>query len=313
MKVLITGGAGNLARYCLAELGERGHEVTLFDRMHPTEARTPWSPDVQFVQGELTSLDDCLRAVETARAEAVINLGGIPYPTEDPTRRTRAIANGETPPPEDETFRVNVLGTYYILDAARRLGVKAFAHASTMSILGISPRLGALPIPIRTMPIDEDHPAWAENTYSLSKLMNEEMLLSFARAYGIRTVALRLMAVKYPHMPGFYQPLGEAAVPYVPGNLTAWAYVDARDAAAAFRLAIEKSGLDLFERAFIATDRTSREEHRDLVRQHYPHLAAAADEMGPDDLILTIRRARERLGYAPRHSWRGPEANARVR
>jgi nucleoside-diphosphate-sugar epimerase len=121
------------------------------------------------------------------------------------------------------------------------------------------------------------------------------------------------MAVKYPHLPGFYQPLGESAVPYAPGNFTVWEYVDARDAAAAFRLAIERSELGLFERAFIATDRTSRESHRDLVRLHYPHLAAAADEMGPDDLILTIRRARQRLGYAPRHSWRGPEANARVR
>ena len=70
--------------------------------------------------------------------------------------------------------------------------------------------------------------------------------------------------------------------------------------------------LDPFEAFFIATDRASTAEHSELVKQHYPHLAAEAAKMGPDDMILSIRRARERLGYAPVHSWRGPEANARV-
>jgi hypothetical protein len=63
---------------------------------------------------------------------------------------------------------------------------------------------------------------------------------------------------------------------------------------------------------YLATDRSSAEEHRELVARHYPRFAEPAKRMGPDDLIVSIRRARERLGYVPRHSWRGPEANARV-
>jgi nucleoside-diphosphate-sugar epimerase len=313
VRVLITGGAGNLARHCLEELRAHGHEVSLFDRVRPDQAgRVPWSTDARFILGELTSREDCLSAVEATRAEAVINLGGIPYPTEVAPRPGAPARTVQLP--EDETFRVNVMGTFYILDAARRLGATVFVHASTMSTLGISPRIGDLPIPVTTMPVDESHPFWSENTYSLSKVVNEETLLAFSRAYPIRTVALRMMHVYMPHVPGAEDTFrfGQPAQPYTPGNFTVWEYVDARDAAAAYRLAIEAEQLDRFEPFFIATDRFTAEEHRELVKRNYPHLAAAAERMGPDDLILTIRRARERLGYAPTHSWRGAEANARV-
>lgn len=311
MKVLITGGAGNLSRHCLDDLRAHGHEVALFDRVRPEGGRVPWSTDAQFILGEMTDKDACLRAVEATQAEAIINLAGIPYPTE--------VYRPDQPPrpvqlPEDETFRVNVMGAYYMLDAARRLGTKVFVHASTMSTLGISPRIGKVPIPVTSMPVDESHPFFSENTYSLSKVMNEEMLLAFSRAYGLRTVALRMMHVYMPHMDGHENQFrfGQPALPFIPGNFTVWEYVDARDAAAAYRLSIEADNLEPFEPFFIATDRFTSEEHRELVKRNYPHLAAEADKMGPDDLILTIRRARERLGYAPVHSWRGAEANARV-
>jgi nucleoside-diphosphate-sugar epimerase len=311
-RVLVTGGAGQLARYCLGELRAHDYEVTLFDRVRPEESRAPWQTDAPFVGGDLTVREDCLNAVEAARAEAVVHLGGIAHPTE-----LRQGVPGALP--EDETFRVNVMGTFYVADAARRLGVKVLVHASTMSTLGISPRIGDLPIPIKTMPVDETHPVWSENTYSLSKNVNEETLLAFSRAYPIRTVALRMMAVQYPHRAG--QAAAGPPGPYTPGNAApprpnyfeVWEYVDARDAASAYRLAIEAGQLDRFEAFFVATDRASTEEHRELARRTYPHLAAEAEKMGSDDLILTIRKAREKLGYAPVHSWRGPDANARVR
>lgn len=311
MNVLITGGSGQLARYCLDEIRAHGHEVFLFDRVRPEDGRVPWSTDAPVIVGDLTSRDDSMKAVETSKAEAIVHLGGIPNPTEIPRDPPGTL-------PEDETFRVNVMGTYYMLDAARRFGTRVFVHASTMSALGISPRIGKQTIPIKMMPVDESHPLWSENTYSLSKALNEEMLLAFSRAYGLRTVALRMMAVRYPHRAAPRG--GETLGPYDPGNsapprpnyFEVWEYLDARDAVTAYRLAIDADHLDPFEAFFIATDRASTAEHRELVKLHYPHLAAEAAKMGPDDMILSIRRARERLGYAPVHSWRGPEANARV-
>jgi nucleoside-diphosphate-sugar epimerase len=280
--------------------------------VRPESAPYPWSTTAAFVHGELTSATDCLRAVEESGAEAIVHLGGIPYPTEwhPPGQPPRP-----NPLPEDETFRVNVMGTYYILDAARRLSTRVIAFASTMSTLGISPRNGKLPIPVKSMPVDETHPFWAENTYSLSKVLNEEMLLSFVRGFGLRAVAFRMMHVYMPHLGEEHRAIfhfGEPAAPLTPGNFSVWEYLDARDAAVAYRLAIEATNLEPFEAMFLATDRFTAEEHRELAARHYPHLKDQAERMGPDDLILTIRRARERLGYVPRHSWRGEEANARV-
>lgn len=107
--------------------------------------------------------------------------------------------------------------------------------------------------------------------------------------------------------------LGESAIPYTPGNLTVWEYLDARDAAVGYRLAIEAENLDLYEPFFLATDRMCAEEHRELAARYYPHLADQIARMGPDNLMLSIGRIREKLGYSPIHSWRGEAANALVR
>jgi UDP-glucose 4-epimerase len=309
MNVLITGGAGNLARYCAAELLDHGHRVTLFDRVRPEEAPSQWQTDTPFLVGDLTSREDCLRAVETAQAEAIVHIGGIPSPSEDPMVRQRHVALGLPLMPEDETFRVNVMGTFYIADAARRLGTKVIAFASTMARL--NPRAEG----VVKMPVTEEHPLWSENSYSLSKATNEETLIAFGRAYGVRAVAFRMLVIHYPHRDssrsGGVTP-GQPAVPPPPGAFVKYQYLDPRDAAVAYRLAIEVTHLNQFEAMILATDRTTLEPHRELIPRFYPHLRDQADNLGPDDIMLSIRHARERLGYTPIHSWRGPDANARV-
>ncbi len=313
MHVLITGGAGNLARYCLAELQAHGHIVTLFDRYQPEEAPSPWQPDVPVVVGDLTRPEDCQRAVEVARAEAILHLGGIAFASEDPRSREAARRAGQPVPPEDATFRVNILGTFHLLEAARRAGVRVIAFASTASVLLETPDLGER---IRYLPIDEEHPAWPGNTYALSKRFNEEMLEMYSRVHGLRAVAFRMVHVFMPHLPPTnawnLQP-GQPASPPPPGHFAVWEYLDARDAATAYRLAIERDDLAPFELMYLATDRSVAEEHRELIHRFYPHLRPLAESLGPDDLIISIRRARERLGYVPRHSWRGAVAAERVR
>jgi len=316
MRVLMTGGAGSLARYCLEELSAHGHEVTLFDRVRPQDSAVPWSPDVPMVLGDLTDREDCLRAVSQARAEGIIHLGAVPFASEQPGHRERMIKEGKTPLPEDETFRVNVMGTWYIADAARRLGVGTIVLASSMCVIeGPGRRPEAVKERIRAVPVDESAPLWGEHSYHLSKILDEEILLGFARAYGVRAVCMRMMWVSTPHGGEKQREamhLGQPAVAPDPGTFAVWEYLDVRDAAVAYRQALEAKDLGLFEPFYLATDRICADEHRALVPRWYPHLAESAARMAADDLILSIRRARSRLGYAPRHSWRGAEANARV-
>jgi nucleoside-diphosphate-sugar epimerase len=313
MDVLITGGTGNLARYCLEELRAHGHRVTLFDRYRPEDAAKPWSTDVPVVVGDLTSRDDCWRAVETARAEAIVHLGAVAYPSESEDARRSAAAASQPPVPVDATFKVNTLGTYFILEAARHAGTKAVAFASTASIL-LETRL--LVHWLQTIPIDETHEVRPTNSYSMSKYLNEQTLWLFTRDCGIRCVALRMVGVYMPHHDAdwAWNPrFPEAPSPPGPDEFQVWEYLDARDAATAYRLAIEAQDPKVSGPMYLATDRTCHEEHRALIAKYYPRFRVQAEQMGPDDLILSIRRARELLGYVPRYSWRGPEAGERIR
>jgi UDP-glucose 4-epimerase len=303
MRVLITGGCGNLGRYTATEFVTHGHQPFLFDRKSPAEAPLPFATDHPFIRGELTSGEDVLRAVREAQAEAIVHLGAIPHATDHPATVARKLERGEGLP-DDETWRVNMLGTYYVLDAARREGVKRVALASTYFVLGLGFRISDMPWNPEYLPIDEDHPNTPEDTYSLSKLCNEQMLASYTRAWGIRTIALRLLGVSYPHREGdthrerFGRNAGETK------NFNAWMYLDGRDGAQAFRLAIEKDDLPEHDAFFLATDTHLGEPSRDAVARVFPHLAQKAARMGPADLIISIEKAKRVLGYQPRYSWR---------
>jgi nucleoside-diphosphate-sugar epimerase len=114
VNVLLTGGAGNLGRYVHDELREHGHRVTLFDRFRPGAAPAPWATDAPIIVGELASEQDCLHAVDAAGAEAIVHLGGLAYATESERAVRSAIAAGQPPAPADATFRVNMLGAFYL-------------------------------------------------------------------------------------------------------------------------------------------------------------------------------------------------------
>lgn len=304
--VLITGGAGNLARYVADEL-KPAHDLILFDRVSPSLAPFPFNHDGQLIIGELTSRDDCDRAIRAARPEVIVHLGAIPVPTDSPVLTARMIAEGFAPPalPPDETFRTNVLGTYYLLDAAQRHGVKKVVAASSYFVLGIGFRTSGRPFQVDYLPLDEEHPCRPEDTYSLSKVLNEETYRAYARAFGIQTIALRLLRVSFPHRDDPAKIFDAQPPDPLGGDFLPWIeYVDARDAAQAVRLSIEATNLPAFESFIIGTDVLIAGDPRETVLNLYPHLADKVDAWPPGELPFSITKARRLLGYAPQHSWR---------
>jgi UDP-glucose 4-epimerase len=298
--VLVTGGAGRLARYTIEELLRRGCDVTAFDVVSPDA--DGWPKEVMFVKGDLTSLADNMRALQLSGADAIVHLGAITHDTTLQPGRRRIQRM-----PEDETMRVNAMGTYYLMEAARRLGVKTVVAASTYYVLGLGFRISGDPFRVEYLPIDEDHPLRPEDSYSLSKLMNEETLQAFGRAYGIRTVAFRLNGVDYPDLRHLYKyGIEPEARPYHVGGPigTTHQYLDPRDAAQAFALALEADGLDLFEAFYLHTDSRHTEETRAVVERHWPDLKELAANLEGTEGIITCRKLREKLGYSPRYSWR---------
>jgi len=86
-----------------------------------------------------------------------------------------------------------------------------------------------------------------------------------------------------------------------------WAYVDAPDAARAFRLAIENAPEGENHNLIIAArDTFTTRDTRELARKHFGDaLADQIAHQGPNDSLYDTRRAEEVIGWVAEKTWRG--------
>ncbi|MBO4448308.1 MAG: GDP-mannose 4,6-dehydratase [Kiritimatiellae bacterium] len=116
MKVLVTGGAGFVARYLCAELTSAGHEVVLSDVIGLD------APN--FIKADLSNSAEILDLVDSTRPDAIVHLGAISF-VPDAERSLEKLR------------RVNLGGTEALLEAVRQSVPKAkFVFASTAMVLG---------------------------------------------------------------------------------------------------------------------------------------------------------------------------------
>jgi UDP-glucose 4-epimerase len=114
-KILVTGGAGFLGSHVADALAERGHQVTVFDRVAPEQP----ARGVKVAVGDLLERD---QLVEITRGmDAVYHLAGF------------ADLNAARDRPLD-TVQLNIVGTVNLLEAARQAGVERFLFASTVYV-----------------------------------------------------------------------------------------------------------------------------------------------------------------------------------
>lgn len=116
MKVLVTGGAGFVARHLLPELLSSGHEVVLSDVLGLNMPN--------FIKADLTDRDAVLRLVDATRPDAIVHLGAISF-----------VPEAEKNP--ERLKQINLGGTESILEAIKRYVPKAkLLFASTALVLG---------------------------------------------------------------------------------------------------------------------------------------------------------------------------------
>ncbi|OGH56112.1 MAG: hypothetical protein A3G34_12805 [Candidatus Lindowbacteria bacterium RIFCSPLOWO2_12_FULL_62_27] len=205
----------------------------------------------------------------------------------------------------DEDFEVNALGTFNVLDAARRAGVKKVVYTSTCEVYG----------PPDAQPVDETHPVRPASPYAASKHSGELSCLIMCRVFGLPTTILRLFNV-YGLSAGLEErPTVEAAfmknvlqgrAPVIkshPG--TARDFVHVRDVCRAIALAIDAeaaSGEIINIGAGVAT---SLQDLADLVIRLTgvavkPQIAPAASSSDPPLVCQAdIRKAARLLGWHP--------------
>jgi UDP-glucose 4-epimerase len=85
-------------------------------------------------------------------------------------------------------FEVNVRGTFNVMDACVRKGVKRLVYSSSASVYGDAV----------TEPMTEDHPFNNQNFYGATKICGEAMLRAYHHRYGLDYVGLRYMNVYGP-------------------------------------------------------------------------------------------------------------------
>ena len=225
----------------------------------------------------LSQVDDRLRTID-----ALVHLAAIPAPGKNPN----AVI-----------FKVNTLSTYNVFEAARRMGVRNIVWASSETVLGLP-----FDTPPPYAPVDEEYAGRPESAYSLSKLLGEEMAKQFCRwDPELKIIGLRFSNVMepedYARFPSF-----DADARLRKWNL--WAYIDARDAAQAIRLALEApiKGAEVF--IIANADTVMSRPNEELMAEVFPAVPLK-DGIGANDTLLSIEKARRLLGYEPQHGWRG--------
>jgi nucleoside-diphosphate-sugar epimerase len=125
------------------------------------------------------------------------------------------------------------------------------------------------------------------------------MARQFHRWTGLPYVGLRFSNIMetadYQHFPSVWH---DATL----RKWNLWGYVDARDVAQSCRLALSADvGAEVLIVA--AADTCMTRPSRELMAEVYPDVELRG-ELGEHETLLSIAKARRRLGYEPAHSWR---------
>lgn len=163
MRVLITGAAGSIGRK-LTQALEREYELRLGDIQ-------PIAGEAQFVPCDVTNPDQVHAAMHGM--DAVVHL---------------AIAAGHEGDYEDDHFNqlrfdVNVKGTWNVLDAARRAGVRRIVHTSSIMVVWGYPPPALIPADAAARPV---------GTYAQTKHLAEVLCEQTARSSNLSIVCLRI-------------------------------------------------------------------------------------------------------------------------
>jgi UDP-glucose 4-epimerase len=293
MKLLITGASGRLAGFVVRELADR-HELVLTSRRKPSEELS----DFPWVHGDLTNFEDCRRMVQGV--EAIQHLGAQAWPVDHPESRARAEEQGI---PFDVTFKTNMLGTYYLMQAAVKAGVRIVVMAGSNCALGHGYRISNTPFPIQFLPIDETHPCYPEDSYSFSKRAGEDLMASYTRAYNIRTYVTRPAGITPPER---RQRTAENARPATGWNPWMWCWVGSEDVASAHRLLMEAADELPPHDVYLlnADDTTALEPTHELVERFRPELIPMAENMTGHQSFLSNDKLKRAVAWEHKTSWR---------
>ena len=173
MNILVCGGAGYIGSHMVRQLVRAGHKPVVFDNFSTghewavTRAFKGFgSPEL--IRGDLLDKASLASALRGRCFDAVMHFSAF-------------ILVGESVHAPGKYYENNVVGTLNLLSATVDAGVDTVIFSSTCAVFGEP----------ETMPVVETLPFAPINPYAASKWMAERMMADFARAHGIKCMALR--------------------------------------------------------------------------------------------------------------------------
>ena len=278
--ILVTGGSGKAGRAIIKLLLKNNYNVFNADLINHPELEVPFTRVDLENFGEamesVSEIDDRINGIDAVIHQAAIPASGLEV--------------------NHKTFRANTLSTYNIFQASKVMKINNIVWASSETVLGL---------PFDTyppyVPVDEEFQTRPESSYSLSKVMGEEM----ARQYCRRNPEMKIFGLRYSNIMeehDYKQFNSFQNDPYL-RKWNFWGYVDARDVAQACLLAMESKlkGADNF--IIAADDTVMNEDNKSLLDKVFPNINIKAD-IGQNRTLLSNEKAKRVLGFKPKYSWK---------
>ncbi len=291
MRILFTGGSGKAGKHVIQYLLNQGHKVLNVDL-------TPLNlVGVDNLIADITDSGQMFNAMSSYANLGELELGqGI--------QKFDAVVHFAAVPrilikPDNETFRVNTVGTYNVIEAAVKLGIKKIIIASSETTYGICFSDGETDP--KSLPLEEDYDVDPMDSYGLSKVVNEKTAQSFQRRSGFDIYALRIGNVIEPDeysklFPHFFKH------PEV-RRRNAFCYIDARDLGQIVDLCLKKEGLG-FQIFNAGNDHNGAILTTQELTQMFFTNVPITRELGEYEALFSNKKIKEVLGFKEEHNWR---------
>ncbi|KAF2644213.1 NAD-dependent epimerase/dehydratase-like protein [Massarina eburnea CBS 473.64] len=293
-KLVFTGGSGVIGRHVIAKLLEHGHQILNVD-VTPLD-----NPKVHTLKADVTDGAQVFNSLSCHFAvsqpfmepvqtpDAVIHFAGIPQPMLIP---------------DNECFRINTMGSYNVIEAACKLGIKKVILASSITTYGITYAEGEVAYP--HFPLTEESPTKPMDVYATSKVCMERIADSFALRFpGVDIYALRISAVLTPSE--YSSKMVEWLDHPEKSRSHAWSYTDARDLGNMIQSCLGTDGLG-FQIFNAVNDEIIVEVGEDgsegYLKKVCPETRIVG-KMGLRDAPISNRKMREMLGFEEEFGWR---------
>jgi nucleoside-diphosphate-sugar epimerase len=290
MRIFFTGGSGKAGKHVIPYLLKEGHRVM---NVYLTTLNYPGvdnliaditdSGQIFNAMSSYAGLDELETGSGIPRFDAVVHFAAVP----------RILLK-----PDNETFRVNTIGTYNVIEAAVKLGIKKIVIASSETTYGICFSDGKTDPHV--LPLEEDYDVDPMDSYGLSKVVNEKTARSFQRRSGYDIYALRIGNVIEPNeyaelFPNYFKH------PEV-RRRNAFCYIDARDLGQIVDLCLKKDGLG-FQVFNAGNDQNGAIiPSKELAEQFFPGVPVTRELEG-NEALFSNRKIRDVLGFKEQHNW----------